>query len=320
MNDFFDKENYSEEDIKNLIDIEAEESVNLEFKSGDSLANSDGKKTEIAKDVSAFANSDGGIIVYGIAEKDFKANSLVFVNGKEFTKEWLEQVINSRIQKRISNVRIVPIRFFGDISKTVYVVKIPASNGAPHISFDKRYYKRFNFQSVAMEEYEIRDLFNRKQKTEIEIGDILFVQGTSALGAERLRYVEYLVRFQIHNIGNTIEDKFKLEVYIPKDIVQNDASNEMKKHKIRDEGIISVYSVPSVSPIYQNEITTVVNGKITINKISLQLLEHPGIRLKAYYSSGMKEKTFNLLDTLTYRTNAFEQNGHLLKNQTWGDE
>ena len=39
----------------------------------------------------------------------------------------------------------------------IYVVDIPQSNIA-HQAFDKRYYKRFNFISTPMEDYEIRDI------------------------------------------------------------------------------------------------------------------------------------------------------------------
>ena len=79
----------------------------------------DKKKNEIAKDVSAFANSDGGIIIYGISEIGHKADSYSFVDGDIFTKEWLEQIINSNIQKRINNIRIIPLRQDGNIKRTV---------------------------------------------------------------------------------------------------------------------------------------------------------------------------------------------------------
>lgn len=36
-------------------------------------------------------------IVYGIQEKDHKASHLTFIDGTEFTKEWLELVINNGI-------------------------------------------------------------------------------------------------------------------------------------------------------------------------------------------------------------------------------
>lgn len=45
--------------------------------------------------------------------------------------------------------------------KVLYVVYVPQSNRAPHIASDKKFYKRFNFQSVPMEEYEVRDSANR---------------------------------------------------------------------------------------------------------------------------------------------------------------
>ena len=40
------------------------------------MSKDDKKKAEIAKDVSAFANSDGGIILYGIEEQEHKAHAL----------------------------------------------------------------------------------------------------------------------------------------------------------------------------------------------------------------------------------------------------
>ncbi|MFN8349444.1 MAG: ATP-binding protein [Spirosomataceae bacterium] len=126
------------------------------------IEKNDGKRKDIiSKDVASFANSDGGIIIYGIKEENHKAHSTTFINGNEFTKEWLEQVINSTIQRHIPDVKIYPIREAGRIEKTIYIVKIPKSLEAPHISKDQRFYKRFNFMSVPMEEYEIRQLYGR---------------------------------------------------------------------------------------------------------------------------------------------------------------
>lgn len=115
----FDKEIYTIKDIQYLIDNGVEESIHLDFKAAGALAKDDKKKNEIAKDVSAFANSDGGIIIYGISEIGHKADSYSFVDGDIFTKEWLEQIINSNIQKRINNIRIIPLRQDGDIKRTV---------------------------------------------------------------------------------------------------------------------------------------------------------------------------------------------------------
>jgi predicted HTH transcriptional regulator len=155
------------EDLQSLIDTGAEEGPQQEFKSAGALKVTDREKTEISKDVSSFANSAGGIIVYGMDEEPappHKATALTPINPQEFSKEWLEQVINSRIQPHIQDLVIRSIDIAATSSRRVaYVIIIPASFTA-HQAYDKRYYKRYNFQSVPMEDYEIRQTLNRRQK------------------------------------------------------------------------------------------------------------------------------------------------------------
>lgn len=49
---------------------QVEENLQLDYTGAGSLALTDGKKKEIAKDISAFANSNGGMVIYGIREFD----------------------------------------------------------------------------------------------------------------------------------------------------------------------------------------------------------------------------------------------------------
>ena len=80
--DFFDTEDYSIVDIQRLIDQEVEENIHLDYKASGSLSQEDRKKNELTKDISAFANSDGGIIVYGVSEKENKPFDFSFINPK----------------------------------------------------------------------------------------------------------------------------------------------------------------------------------------------------------------------------------------------
>jgi len=98
------------EHINRYISAQYEESMSLEFKSGASLKKNDSGKQEIAKDVSAFANSEGGVLIYGIEEENHVATRLSPFNGNEFTKEWLEQVIMSNINRKVEGIIIDPIR------------------------------------------------------------------------------------------------------------------------------------------------------------------------------------------------------------------
>jgi hypothetical protein len=160
----FPPSTWTEAEIEQLIANGQEEFLELDFKRGDSLNNNDSNKRELSKDVSAFANTIGGTIVYGIEEDanpPHKAVKLSPLNPRKVSKEWIEQVINSRIQPRISGIRIHSVDLPKSASgSVVYVVTIPEGATAYQAS-DQRYYKRFNFESVPMYDYEIRQIMNR---------------------------------------------------------------------------------------------------------------------------------------------------------------
>jgi hypothetical protein len=147
------------QDIDKLIATQTQENIHLDYK--DNRAIDKNKREEISKDVSAFANSDGGTIIYGVTEQNHlpvaRDNG---VDQNRYSREWLEQVINSNINPRIDGIQIIPIPVSNENS--LYVVGIPKSFRGPHQAADKKYYKRFNFQSVPMEDYEINDIRSRQ--------------------------------------------------------------------------------------------------------------------------------------------------------------
>jgi hypothetical protein len=134
------------------------ETVHLEFKASDALNSP--KATEIAKDISSFANSDGGVIIYGVAERNHQADHIdTGVDVSTHNREWLENVIQSNVAPRIDGVVIEEIAIAP--SRAVMVVYVPRSDRGPHQA-NFRYYKRFNFKCEPMEDYEVRDVRNRQ--------------------------------------------------------------------------------------------------------------------------------------------------------------
>ncbi|SRR6266498_3928950 len=147
-------------EIDQLIRDGVQEDLHLDYKESPAIDRS--KRNEIAKDTSAFANSDGGILIYGIVESNnLPVSKDGGVDHGVYTREWLEQVISSNITPKIDNIRIVPIPL--SASNSIYCVEVPKSYRAPHQAPDRKYYKRFNFQSVPMEDYEINDVRGRQQ-------------------------------------------------------------------------------------------------------------------------------------------------------------
>ncbi len=190
---------WTEVKLQNLITGEIEESLTLEYKSAEALDRSDYKKKEITKDVSAMANAAGGLVIYGISEfgeldKRHLPERIVPVDRTKFPREWVEQIINA-IRPRIDGIIIHSVNLNSGENDVVYIVEIPQSSTA-HQASDHRYYKRFNFQSVPMEDYEVRDVMFREQTPDIVLN--FLVEITSS---ENQTFYNLII--QARNFGST---------------------------------------------------------------------------------------------------------------------
>ncbi len=191
---------YDQTYLENLITNKVEESLHLDYKSAAALERNDKKTAEISKDVSAFANSDGGIIIYGMKEDTVNKHlpgSFDPIDRKKISKEWLEQIIISKIQPKLGNVVITPIQINDSVDDVVYVVEIPKGSTA-HQAEDKRYYKRYNFMSVPMHDYEIRDIINRVKLPKIELNFRIIRLGNTEKG------YRYFLKAYALNIGSVL--------------------------------------------------------------------------------------------------------------------
>lgn len=286
--DYFKKDSYSIEDINNLIINEVEENIHLDYKAAGALDKEDKKRTEITKDISAFANSDGGIIVYGLSEEDHRPKEISPIDGRIYTKEWLENVIQL-IQPRIEDLKIHPIRI-DDIGQSLYVVKIPRSGNAPHMARDKRYYKRFNFKSEPMEDYEIKDLYNRASTPKLVITGCLFSS------KETDTEIQYELIAGIANIGNRVCDSYKLNFYINTAIYCSNISYKPLEVKnsftILDKNRLKLSS-PSQEPIFPNEQLDMGHFQICVKKENnINFWNNLVIDMILFYSGGSDDLAY----------------------------
>ena len=203
---------WDEAKLQSLIDNFVEESLSLEYKSAGSFALTDSKRKEITKDVSAMANSAGGTIIYGLKEytepeKKHLAECIDPISRTPFSKEWLEQVINN-IRPHIDNVVIHPICLSHGPNDVAYAVEIPQSTTA-HQAIDHRYYKRFNFLSEPMEDYEIRDIMNRATTPDAAVE---FSYARNSITSSEHHYT---LMIKIQNLGSQLINHFQLQFTLP---------------------------------------------------------------------------------------------------------
>lgn len=219
---------WTESKLQNLITGGIEESLTLEYKSAEALERSDYKKKEITKDVSAMANAAGGLIIYGISEfnesdRRHLPAKITPVDRTEFPREWVEQIINA-IRPRIDGIVIHSVNLSSSENDAVYIIEIPQSNTA-HQASDHRYYKRFNFQSVPMEDYEVRDVMFREQTPDIVLNFLIEITYS-----ENQNFYNLII--QARNLGSTFAQYVACLLDVPV-IVLHDIKNKIN---VKDGG------------------------------------------------------------------------------------
>jgi len=214
---------WDENDLLKLIETGEKENIQLDYKACYALALTDRKKDEISKDVSAFANSGGGTIIYGIIEDGNIPTKLdIGYDPNQISKEWIEQVINSRIQRRIDNIIINPVELKSSFpGKVAYVVHVPQSMRAPHQAGDKRFYKRFNFSCVPMEEYEIRDVSRRYESPDLTISFALKSSPSIWVEANKTNVIPVKIMAIITNNSPTPAEYIVINIYLDERLIIN---------------------------------------------------------------------------------------------------
>lgn len=124
----------------------------------------------LIKHVSAFANTKGGFIVFGIEEtgKGGYPKAILGIDNSLINKERMEQILLSNISPRLlPKIQAVPHQ---DTQKSILIIQIPDSYLKPHMnSRSGKYYKRYNFEALEMTELEVSDAYRKRFNTYDEI-------------------------------------------------------------------------------------------------------------------------------------------------------
>ena len=173
------------EDIADLTSSDEPESILLDYKK--MVSGSEREKAELAKDICAFANSQGGYLVIGVEENQGKPLhppcGTARILGRQKSEEWIEQVINSNIAQRVNtDIKVIDLPELEDLC--IIVVYVPMSIRMPHMvtgERDNRYYrrifKRHQYESLPAEEYEVREMFEKGSRMTDTVTAYLSSQG-----------------------------------------------------------------------------------------------------------------------------------------------
>lgn len=188
-------------DLQNLVDQGIEESLYLDYKASAALSRQSEAISELCKDVTALANSAGGQIVYGIEEDKARGKPKRLdegVSDPKITREWIVQILNSRVQPRIDGLRVERIPLSDDDASFAYVITVQPTHTGPHQAPDKKYYRRFELHSEPMNDYEIRDVQNRSAAPSLVVTPTI-TKLTRSLEYEGLAL--FRLHFEIENLS-----------------------------------------------------------------------------------------------------------------------
>ncbi len=122
------------------------------------------KNTETAKDVSAMANSAGGVLLYGVGEDQNRRLTILNPTPLRGQPERVEQIIRTSIDE-VPNFNVISISTKSDPTLGYMAVVVPPSDRAPHmviVKGERRYYGRGETGNYILSQIEIARLYERR--------------------------------------------------------------------------------------------------------------------------------------------------------------
>jgi len=169
---------WNEVDLDLVVKAGQKENTGIDYKAAAALNFRDSKpltkrngtlgdkhREDLIRDVAAMANAEGGLIIYGIAERNRGYPKQVDdgIDLKVVDADTIERIILSNINPRVEDFFIKPIELKSKgKGGYAYVISVPkAGKNAPHQSDDKVYYKRHDATKLPMDDNEVRDMIGR---------------------------------------------------------------------------------------------------------------------------------------------------------------
>lgn len=206
LKEYFDSIDNTE--IERFLSDKQEENINLEFKTVNHPdyhdENREFDKKNISEALSGFANSNGGIIIWGIKAKINSAGQDVAKESKPINQ--LTKFLNviNRLESQAITPPIIGIEHKKiEISEDTGYVKtfIPQSENAPHMAnfSGKHYYKRSGDSFYQCEHYDIVDMFSRKKSPQLKVNVKVI-----AKDIRHQIYYRWKILVSVINVGNSI--------------------------------------------------------------------------------------------------------------------
>lgn len=255
--------------------------------------------TKLAKIISALANSGGGNLIYGISCKYNRAEKIDPVKNFSKNTEWLYNEVQSHIDKPVKDLQIVITPLSELNNDCIIHFIIPLNNAQPHMFADNKYYRISKSKAVVLDESEVRMLYGKLSHCELEFLGIYNTNGLPFLSGGKYSSMSFYPKLLIRNAGNIVEKDYKIEISFPA-VLYEESFQPLQALFIRHEGSHVVFGQKGNAPIFQEEISTMIEAKIAVNHENIEEFLKEFMNIKLYFSNGIKKHSIKLSETLTY--------------------
>ena len=157
-------------DIERIIENQIPESKTLDYKSVLKIDTGDDRK-EFLADVSAFINTEGGVLIFGIKElKDEQGQNLgipekktpIEINNVDKLIQQIEDLVQNNLEPKVSSLIINPIEV--ELGNFILIIGVNKTLGLPHMITYKatnKFYKRRNSGKYLVDVYELQTSFSQ---------------------------------------------------------------------------------------------------------------------------------------------------------------
>jgi hypothetical protein len=176
--------------IDDYIKSQQEEHLLLDFKTitRSDLSSGDDRRN-FAKALSGFANSSGGLVVWGVVARKLRPEGPDCASAPQEIEDLstflsrVNEFTGAFVRPIVDGVRHRAIRTTDDRGFAVTIV--PESESGPHMALggEGRYYKRSGSSFYPMEHFDIEDMFGRRRRPRLDVKTTVAARGSSRSGA-----------------------------------------------------------------------------------------------------------------------------------------
>jgi hypothetical protein len=162
----------------------------------------DSDKRQFSRALSGFANSDGGILIWGVeTNKQEQAAKLKPINSVFDFQAALKKSILNSTQPVVDGIVLEVITSASSTSDGYVKCLIPASDKTPHraMLWDREYFKRTTEGFYKLEHFDLEDMFGRRPRPLLSLSHEV-VRGSQG-GGPAGSWVEVKIIIKLHNSG-----------------------------------------------------------------------------------------------------------------------